>query len=261
MTAFLERFFERYVSFDYTAELEEELDDVSGGRLDWQKLLEDFWRDFKPKAGEVMEQKPSDVTAALDDFLAPWLFPDKGDGSDPRLCPLCGDGRLGLRGGKFGAFVACSNYPECKYTRRFGQGEEAASEGPAELGNGIMLKSGRFGPYLERDGSARVAAQGRAAGRADAGDGGEAAVAAARDRAASGDRQADHRLDRPLRALSGARRQICAADFDRRGVRDRHERGGGQAGRGRSGQGRARRQRASRSRCLARIRNRARRSR
>ena len=153
VTAFLERFFERYVSFDYTAELEEELDDVSGGRLNWQKLLEDFWRDFKPKAGEVMEQKPSDVTAALDDFLSPYLFPDKEDGSDPRLCPLCGNGRLGLRGGKFGAFVACSNYPECKYTRRFGQGEEAASEGPAEIGNGIVLKSGRFGPYLERDGA------------------------------------------------------------------------------------------------------------
>jgi len=152
VTAFLERFFERYVSFDYTAELEEELDDVSGGRLGWQKMLEDFWRDFKPKAGEVMDQKPSEVTAALDEFLAPYLFPDKGDGSDPRLCPLCGTGKLGLRGGKFGAFVACSNYPDCKYTRRFGQGEEAASEGPAELGNGIELKSGRFGPYLERDG-------------------------------------------------------------------------------------------------------------
>ncbi|MCL6697835.1 type I DNA topoisomerase [Sphingomonas sp. NSE70-1] len=153
VTAFLERFFERYVSFDYTAELEEELDDISGGRLNWQKMLEEFWRDFKPKAGEVMEQKPSDVTAALDDFLSPWLFPDKGDGSDPRLCPLCGTGQLGLRGGKFGAFVACSNYPECKYTRRFGQGEETASEGPTEIGNGIELKSGRFGPYLERDGA------------------------------------------------------------------------------------------------------------
>jgi DNA topoisomerase-1 len=153
VTAFLERFFERYVSFDYTAELEEELDDVSGGRLGWLKLLDDFWRDFKPKAGEVMEQKPSDVTAALDDFLSPWLFPDKGDGSDPRLCPLCGTGQLGLRGGRYGAFVACSNYPECKYTRRFGQGEEAASEGPAEVGNGIVLKNGRFGPYLERDGT------------------------------------------------------------------------------------------------------------
>ncbi|RST30536.1 type I DNA topoisomerase [Sphingomonas ginkgonis] len=152
VTAFLERFFERYVSYDYTAELEEELDDVSGGRLDWQKLLEAFWRDFKPKAGEVMEQKPSEVTAALDEFLAPWLFLDKGDGSDPRACPICGNGRLGLRGGKFGAFVACSNYPDCKYTRKFGQGGEdaAADTGPQELGNGILLKSGRFGPYVEQ---------------------------------------------------------------------------------------------------------------
>ena len=152
VTAFLERFFERYVDFDYTARLEEELDDVSGGRLGWQAMLDAFWKDFKPKAGEVMEQKPSEVTAALDDFLAPFLFPDKDDGTDPRLCPLCGTGRLGLRGGKYGAFVACSNYPECKFTRQFGQGEEAASEGPTDLGNGIELKSGRFGPYLERDG-------------------------------------------------------------------------------------------------------------
>ncbi|MEA1071449.1 type I DNA topoisomerase [Sphingomonas sp. LY160] len=150
VTAFLERFFERYVSYDYTAELEEGLDDVSGGRLGWQQLLEAFWKDFKPKAGEVMEQQPSAVTAALDEFLAPYLFPDKGDGADPRVCPLCGTGRLGLRGGKFGAFVACSNYPDCKYTRRFGQGDEGVSEGPSELGNGITLKSGRFGPYLER---------------------------------------------------------------------------------------------------------------
>jgi len=151
VTAFLERFFERYVSYDYTAELEDELDDVSGGRLDWQKLLEAFWRDFKPKAGEVMEQKPSEVTAALDEFLAPWLFPDKGDGSDPRLCPLCGDGRLALRGGKFGAFVACSNYPDCKFTRKLGEtGADGASDGPKELGDGIVLKSGRFGPYVEQ---------------------------------------------------------------------------------------------------------------
>ena len=154
VTAFLERFFERYVSYDYTAELEEELDDVSGGRLNWQKLLELFWRDFQPKAGEVMEQKPSEVTAALDEFLAPWLYPPRDDGSDPRVCPACGNGRLSLRGGKFGAFVACSNYPECRYTQKFGQGgaDAAASEGPQDLGNGIELKSGRFGLYLERDG-------------------------------------------------------------------------------------------------------------
>ncbi len=151
VTAFLERFFERYVNYDYTAELEEELDDVSGGRLDWQKLLDDFWRDFRPKAGEVMDQKPSEITAALDEFLAPWLYPPRADGSDPRLCPQCGNGQLSLRGGKFGAFVACSNYPECKYTQKFGQGgDQAQSEGPQELGEGILLKTGRFGPYVER---------------------------------------------------------------------------------------------------------------
>ncbi|HEV2596039.1 MAG TPA: type I DNA topoisomerase [Sphingomicrobium sp.] len=151
VTAFLERFFERYVSYDYTAELEEELDDVSGGRLNWQKLLENFWRDFRPKAGEVMDQKPSEITQALDEFLAPWLYPPRADGEDPRVCPQCGNGRLSLRGGKFGAFVACSNYPECRYTQKFGQGgEQAQAEGPSELGAGILLKSGRFGPYVER---------------------------------------------------------------------------------------------------------------
>src|SRR5690349_11754976 len=151
VTAFLERFFERYVSYDYTAELEEELDDVSGGRLDWQKLLDDFWRDFKPKAGEVMDQKPSEITQALDEFLAPWLYPPREDGTDPRLCPQCRNGQLSLRGGKFGAFVACSNYPECRYTQKFGQGgDQAQSEGPQELGDGILLKTGRFGPYVER---------------------------------------------------------------------------------------------------------------
>src|SRR5690348_574354 len=151
VTAFLERFFDRYVSYDYTAELEEELDDVSGGRLDWQKLLDAFWHDFKPKAGEVMDQKPSEITAALDEFLEPWLYPPRADGSDPRVCPQCGNGRLSLRGGKFGAFVACSNYPDCKYTQKFGQGgDQAQSDGPQDLGNDIMLKTGRFGPYVER---------------------------------------------------------------------------------------------------------------
>src|SRR5690348_6994977 len=133
------------------SELEEELDDVSGGRLDWQKLLDAFWHDFKPKAGEVMDQKPSEITQALDEFLAPWLYPPRADGSDPRVCPQCGNGRLSLRGGKFGAFVACSNYPDCKYTQKFGQGgDQAQSDGPTDLGDGIMLKSGRFGPYVER---------------------------------------------------------------------------------------------------------------
>ncbi|HJQ17877.1 MAG TPA: type I DNA topoisomerase [Allosphingosinicella sp.] len=157
VTAFLERFFERYVSFDFTAELENELDDISGGRAQWQKVLEAFWQDFKPKTVEIMEQKPSEVTAALDEFLAPFLFPDKADGSDPRLCPACGEGRLALRGGRYGAFVACSNYPECKFTRRFGEGGEngAGDAGPTilgahpETGADISLRSGRFGPYVQ----------------------------------------------------------------------------------------------------------------
>ena len=157
VTAFLERFFERYVGYDYTAELEEELDDVSGGRAQWQDVLAAFWRDFKPRTSEVMEQKPSEVTAALDQFLAPYLFPEKADGSDPRLCPACGAGQLALRGGRFGAFIACSNYPECKFTRRFAQGGEAAGEdtGPEQLGHDpetglpVERKSGRFGPYIQ----------------------------------------------------------------------------------------------------------------
>jgi DNA topoisomerase-1 len=157
VTAFLERFFEKYVGYDYTAELEEELDDVSGGRAEWERVLESFWRDFKPRTVDVMEQQPSAITAELDKFLEPYLFPAKADGSDPRLCPNCGNGRLALRGGRFGAFVACSNYPECKYTRRFAQpgGEDGADAGPETLGNDpetglpVERKSGRFGPYIQ----------------------------------------------------------------------------------------------------------------
>ena len=157
LTAFLERFFERYVSYDFTAGLEEELDDVSGGRAQWEQVLSEFWRDFHPRTDEVMAQKPSEVTAELDKFLEPYLFPAKADGSDPRLCPNCGRGQLALRGGKFGAFVACSNYPECKYTRRFAQpgGADGDDTGPETLGNDpetglpVERKSGRFGPYLQ----------------------------------------------------------------------------------------------------------------
>jgi len=157
VTAFLERFFPRYVGFDYTAELEEELDDVSGGRAEWQAVLEAFWRDFKPRTAEVMEQQPSAITAELDQFLAPYLFPEKADGSDPRLCPNCQAGKLALRGGRFGAFIACSNYPECKYTRRFAQagGEAGEDTGPEQLGRDpdtgleVERKAGRFGPYIQ----------------------------------------------------------------------------------------------------------------
>ncbi|TPG41312.1 type I DNA topoisomerase [Sphingomonas koreensis] len=157
VTAFLERFFEKYVEYGYTAGLEDELDEISGGRAQWQSVLESFWKDFKPRTTEVMEFKPSEVTAELDTFLEPYLFPAKADGSDPRLCPNCGAGKLALRGGKFGAFVACSNYPECKYTRAFAQpgGETGESTGPETLGNDpetglpVERKSGRFGPYIQ----------------------------------------------------------------------------------------------------------------
>ena len=158
LTAFLERFFEKYVSYDFTSGLEDELDDVSGGRAEWQTVLDAFWADFKPRTTEVMEFKPSEVTAELDIFLEPYLFPAKADGTDARLCPNCGEGRLALRGGRFGAFVACSNYPECKFTRRFaqpgGEGDDADAT-PETLGNDpetglpVERKSGRFGPYIQ----------------------------------------------------------------------------------------------------------------
>ena len=211
LTAFLERFFERYVSYDFTAHLEDELDDVSGGRAGWQAVLEAFWKDFKPKTGEVMEQKPSEVTAALDEFLAPWLFPDKADGSDPRICArLCGTGRLALRGGKFGAFVACSNYPECKFTRRFGAGERGRRiHGPQVLGRLIPESGLEVTPALRalralfpaRRGQgrqARLAPQGCAGGRMAISRWRCAAVAAAPGRRPSRERQADHREHRPL---------------------------------------------------------------
>ncbi|MFD1765780.1 type I DNA topoisomerase [Sphingorhabdus buctiana] len=158
LTAFLERFFDRYVAYDFTAGLEDQLDEISAGDADWQRVLEAFWRDFKPKTAEVLEQKPSDITAELDKFLAPYLFPEREDGTDPRICPKCGSGKLALRGGRFGAFVACSNYPECKFTRKFAQpggADGMTSDGPEVLGNHpetgqeISRKSGRFGPYVE----------------------------------------------------------------------------------------------------------------
>ncbi len=155
VTAFLERFFTRYVEYDFTADLESQLDDVSAGDASYLELLRAFWADFQPKTAEIMEQRPSDVTAALDEYLAPFLFPDKGDGVDPRVCPKCAAGRLSLKTGRFGAFVACSNYPECKYTRPFAS-EGGANDGPQELGNdpvtgeAISVRTGRFGRFVQR---------------------------------------------------------------------------------------------------------------
>lgn len=156
LTSFLERFFPRYVAYEFTAGMEDELDDVSGGRQEWKALLEAFWRDFKPKSDEVMEKKPSEVTEALDEFLSDYLFPPKADGTDPRVCPKCGEGRLSLRGGRYGAFVACSNYPECKFTRKFAQpggandgGDDEGLGKDPETGMEIVRRTGRFGPYIQ----------------------------------------------------------------------------------------------------------------
>ena len=160
LTAFLERFFPRYVAYDFTAELEDELDEVSGGRFEYKKLLSDFWRDFKPKSDEVMERQPSEVTEVLDTFLEDFLFPERDDGHEPRWCPLCAEqgregGELHLRGGRYGAFIGCVNYPECTFRRKFGQpgGEDGSNDGvmgeDPETGLPVERKTGRFGPYVQ----------------------------------------------------------------------------------------------------------------
>ena len=158
VTAFLEQFFRRYVEYDFTAALEEKLDLVSAGEMQWKALLRDFWTDFNAAVGGLGEVRTTQVLDALNEALGPQIFPDKGDGSDPRTCTVCGTGRLSLKTGKFGAFIGCSNYPECRYTRPLSTpegGEEEGATGDRELGinpesgKPVMLKIGRFGPYVE----------------------------------------------------------------------------------------------------------------
>lgn len=159
VTAFLEIFFEQYVEYDFTARLEKRLDDISAGKLDWRKVLEDFWQDFHPKTEEILQVRNAEVIDAIDEFLAPHVFPQVEGGPDVRKCPTCEDGRLNLKAGKFGAFVGCSNYPECNYTRPLTQsnGETAQTEnaGPQILGDDpetglpISVRDGRFGPYIQ----------------------------------------------------------------------------------------------------------------
>jgi len=155
VTAFLENFFERYVEYDFTAGLEDQLDDVSAGKIAWRAVLRAFWDDFHERTQEVLELKPSDVTVELDKFLNDHLFPPIEDGSDPRQCPTCKTGRLGLKTGRYGAFIACSNYPDCRYSRQLGQNhEEGGDKSDQNLGQGegglpILLRQGRFGPYLQ----------------------------------------------------------------------------------------------------------------
>ncbi|MGN6143352.1 MAG: topoisomerase C-terminal repeat-containing protein, partial [Mesorhizobium sp.] len=162
VTAFLENFFDKYVEYDFTASLEEKLDEISDGKLAWKDVLRDFWKDFSAHVDETKELRVTDVLDALNEELAPLVFPARDDGSDPRICPKCGTGNLSLKLGKYGAFVGCSNYPECGYTRQLGgeangNGENGgAVDGAKVLGKDpytaeeITLRSGRFGPYVQR---------------------------------------------------------------------------------------------------------------
>ena len=159
--AFLESFFERYVEFDFTASLEEKLDLISNGELAWKDVLRDFWTEFSSHIADTKELRVTDVLDALNEQLAPLVFPKREDGSNPRICPTCGTGNLSLKLGKYGAFVGCSNYPDCNFTRQLTadnqNGEDGmASNEPVALGNDphtaepITLRNGRFGPYVQR---------------------------------------------------------------------------------------------------------------
>ena len=158
LTAFLESFFARYVEYDFTAGLEEQLDRISNNEMAWRDLLRDFWRDFTAAVGDIKELRVAQVIDALDEMLAPHLFPPRADGTDPRKCPNCETGKLSLKLGKFGGFIGCTNYPECRYTRQFAPGN-GANGGPdggmKKLGEDpvsgleVTLRSGRFGPYVQ----------------------------------------------------------------------------------------------------------------
>jgi DNA topoisomerase I len=155
VTTFLNSFFHRYVAYDFTADLEEKLDEVSDGKLDWKQLLRDFWKDFSAAVGETKDLKISQVIDELDQVLGPHIFPPGEEGVDPRKCPACESGRLNLKLGRFGAFVGCTNYPECKFTRQIGAKPGEGDAGPVELGNfpgtdeKVTLRTGRFGPYVQ----------------------------------------------------------------------------------------------------------------
>lgn len=161
VTAFLENFFTKYVEYDFTADLEEKLDKISAGELNWKDVLRAFWQDFFAQIEDTKELRVTNVLDALNEALAPLVFPKREDGSDPRICQVCGTGNLSLKLGKYGAFVGCSNYPECNFTRQLSSegGAEAEANGsnePRALGKDpvteeeITLRSGRFGPYVQR---------------------------------------------------------------------------------------------------------------
>ncbi|RDW14275.1 type I DNA topoisomerase [Paracoccus thiocyanatus] len=154
VTIFLLKYFPRYVSYDFTADLEGELDDISSGERAYREVLRRFWRDFSAALEGTSELRISEVLDAIDDALAPQLYPPRPDGSDPRECPLCHKGRLHLKTARSGgAFIGCTNYPECRFTRPISS-PDAEVVGDTVLGlddgDEISLKNGRFGPYVQR---------------------------------------------------------------------------------------------------------------
>ena len=155
VTAFLENFFRRYVEYDFTAALEDQLDAVSAGRVDWRQVLADFWRDFAGAVAETSELRVKNVLDALDEALSAHLFPPGEEGGDARACPSCGRGRLGLKLGRHGPFIGCADYPSCRYTRPLADDSAGASE-PRALGRDaatdlpVVLKRGPYGFYVER---------------------------------------------------------------------------------------------------------------
>src|SRR5690625_2086375 len=159
VTGFLENYFDKYVAYDFTADLEHQLDEISAGKVDCNKVLNEFWQDFSAHVDNTKELRIGEVLDRLTDWLAPHLFPDQGDGADPRICPKCETGRLSLKTARAGgAFIGCSNYPECRYTRPIGgelSPEEAELAGDGRLlgeapdGTPVLLKTGRFGPYVQ----------------------------------------------------------------------------------------------------------------
>ncbi|MEI7790225.1 MAG: type I DNA topoisomerase, partial [Alphaproteobacteria bacterium] len=154
VTTFLNSFFKRYVAYDFTADLEEKLDAVSDGKLDWKQLLRDFWTEFSATVGETKNLRITHVIDELEKVLEPHIFPPGADGVDPRKCPSCEGGRLNLKLGKFGAFIGCTSYPECRFTKQLGASEGDA--GPQDIGEDpatgekITLRTGRYGPYVQR---------------------------------------------------------------------------------------------------------------
>ena len=161
VTAFLVSFFEHYVDTGFTAGLEEKLDEISAGALEWRQVMRDFWAEFSKAVEQTRDLKISDVINALDQDLGPHFFPAREDGSDPRVCAACGNGRLGLKLGRFGSFIGCSNYPACQYTRRLAinAGEESGEtlkEGMRSLGHHpetgeeITVRRGPYGLYVQQ---------------------------------------------------------------------------------------------------------------